>query len=81
VGFLEKDDHPPPNMSGVKMKKIKDYMLVAKTTQWEFEADVSENIELGWQPFGSFFHHKWPDDEKGYKEEYIQAMVLYEGDQ
>lgn len=63
------------------MRKIIDYLIVAKPTEWEFEGDVQENISLGWQPFGSFFHHKWPDDKKGYKEEYIQAMVMYEGDQ
>ncbi len=63
------------------MRRIIDYIIVAEPTKWQFEGDVAESIRLGWQPFGSFFHHKWPDKEKGYKEEYIQAMVLYEGDE
>lgn len=63
------------------MPKIQEYLIISQPTKWQFEGEVNENIDLGWQPYGEFFFHKWPDKEKGYKEEYIQAMVIYGDDQ
>ena len=61
------------------MSEITRYIVVAEPTKWTFEDVMNENIELGWQPYGSLCHHEWPEDGS---ERYVQPMVKYdEGEQ
>jgi hypothetical protein len=64
------------------MRRITRYIIIREPTQWQFEDVMRENIELGWQPYGSVCHENWPyDDGSGYQEEFIQPMVKYDGDE
>ena len=64
------------------MRKITHYLVVAEKSAHVFEDVVCENIELGWQPYGSFQHIRWPHEYgAGYYEQYTQTMVKYEGDE
>lgn len=61
------------------MSEITRYIVVAEPTKWKFEDVMNENIELGWQPYGSLCHHEWAHDGS---ERYVQPMVKYdEGEQ
>ena len=62
------------------MRKITRYLVVTERSAHEFEDVVRDNIEIGWQPYGSVNHIRWPHEHgTGYYEQYTQAMVEYEG--
>ena len=50
---MEKDDHPPPNMSGVKI--MNDYHLLYEETPEELGKSVAEYLAKGWELHGSPF--------------------------
>jgi|13_taG_2_1085334.scaffolds.fasta_scaffold01160_9 hypothetical protein len=63
------------------MRRITNYIIIREPTRWQFEDVMRENIELGWQPYGSLCYQVTPFlDGSGYREELIQPMVKYDGD-
>lgn len=62
------------------MRNITHYLVVTESKQAVFEAAMLTFIQLGWQPYGNVQHIKRPfDDGSGYQEQYMQAIVRYDG--